>query len=154
METVSLERTIDAPASAVRDLVRDVGPLMEAAGFDEVAVDGNVVEITNNVGLLTIDLRLRVLDTEDALAYEQVDGIFDEMVTRYAVAEGDGTDGTQEGVVVRATTEYSLAVDVVGSILDSTIIARQRRTELSAQFDYLERATADGEGTSERPRET
>jgi hypothetical protein len=76
------------------------------------------------------------------------------MVTRYAVAEGDGTDGTQEGVMVRATTEYSLAVDVVGSILDSTIIARQRRTELSAQFDYLERATADGEGTSERPRET
>ncbi len=146
METVSLERTVDASPTAVRELVTDVGPFMEAAGFDGVTVADGVVEITNNVGLLTIELRLRLMDTDDVLAYEQVDGIFEEMVTRYTVEEPDGPG---EGVVVGATTEYSLDVDVVGSILDSTIIARQRRKELSNQFDYLERATDRADVTGE-----
>jgi len=133
METVTLERRVSAPESAVRDLVTDVGPFMEAAGFDGVAVEGDTVEIANNVGLLTIELTLRLLDTGDVLAYEQVEGVFEEMVTRYTVEEAG------DGVVVGATTEFALDVDVVGSILDSTIIARQRRKELSAQFDYLEK---------------
>ncbi len=141
METVSLARTIDAPESEVRDLVTDVGPFMEAAGFDEVTVEGDIVEITNHVGLLTIELTLRVLDTDDVLAYEQVDGIFGEMVTRYTIEE------VAAGVEIEATTEYALDVDLVGSLLDSTIIARQRRKELSAQFDYLQQETADAETT-------
>lgn len=143
METVTLGRTIGAPESEVRELVTDVGPFMEAAGFEEVTVEGDVVTITNHVGLLTIELTLRVLETEDLLAYEQVDGIFREMVTRYTLEEVPG------GVEIEATTEYALDVDVVGSILDSTIIARQRKKELSAQFDYLQEVTAhDGEPTA------
>ncbi len=135
METVALDRTVDAPAPVVRELVTDVGPFMEAAEFDDVTVTGDIVEITNHVGLLTIELELRVLETDDVLAYEQVDGVFEEMVTRYSLEE------TANGVVIEATTEFALDVDLVGSILDSTIIARQRKTELSAQFDYLEAAT-------------
>jgi len=135
METVELERELEATPEEVRPLVTDVGPFMEAAGFDEVTVDGDIVTITNSVGLLTIELTLRVLETEDVLAYEQVDGIFDEMVTRYTLSE------TETGTVVRAQTDFALDVDVVGSILDGTIIARQRRKELTAQFDYLEEAT-------------
>jgi len=140
METVTLGRTIAAPESEVRELVTDVGPFMEAAGFDEVAVERDIVTITNHVGLLTIELTLRVLESDDLLAYEQVDGIFQEMVTRYTLDEVAG------GVEIEATTEFALDVDVVGSVLDSTVIARQRRKELSAQFDYLQDVTAhDGE---------
>jgi hypothetical protein len=39
----------------------------------------------------------------------------------------------------RPTTEFALDVEIVGATLDATIIARQRRTELERQFDYLER---------------
>lgn len=137
METVSLGRTIDASESVVRELMTDVGPFMEAAGFDEVTVEDDIVTITNHVGLLTIELVLRVLDTDDVLAYEQVDGIFSEMVTRYTLEE------TATGVEMQATTEYALDIGLVGSLLDSTIIARQRKKELSAQFDYLEEVTGD-----------
>lgn len=135
METVSLSRSIEAPESAVRDLVTDVGPFMESAGFDDVVVDGDTVTITNHVGLLTIELELRVIETDHVLAYEQIEGVFDEMVTRYTLAE------TPAGVEIEATTEYALDVDLVGSILDSTIIARQRKRELSSQFDALQDET-------------
>jgi hypothetical protein len=137
METVSLGRTIDASESVVRELVTDAGPFMEAAGFDEVTVEDDIVTITNHVGLLTIELVLRVLDTDDVLAYEQENGIFSEMVTQYTLEE------TAAGVEIQATTEYALDIDVVGSLLDSTIIARQRKKELSAQFDYLEEVTGE-----------
>ncbi|MEF8978230.1 MAG: SRPBCC family protein [Haloarculaceae archaeon] len=133
METVTVSRTIEAPEPTVQEWITDTKPFIEAAGFDEVAVKGDVIEITNNVGLLTIELILRVLEIDDALAYEQVDGIFDEMETRYTLEE------RSEGIEITAVTEYALDVALVGSILDSTIIARQRRKELSAQFDYLER---------------
>jgi carbon monoxide dehydrogenase subunit G len=132
METVRLEQTVSAPEATVRDLVTDVKPFMKAAGFDGVTVEGDEFGITNSVGLLTIELWLRLLDTDGVLAYEQVEGVFEEMVTRYTVEKA------ADGVVVAATTEFALDVDLVGSILDSTIIARQRRKELSAQFDYLE----------------
>lgn len=142
METVSLSRTIEASDSVVRELVTDVGPFIEAAGFDDVRVEDDIVDITNHVGLLTVELTLRVIDTDDVLAYEQVDGIFQEMVTRYTLEETAG------GVEVGATTEYALDVDVVGSLLDSTIIARQRKRELSAQFDHLQEVTGhDAETT-------
>jgi len=135
METVEVQRELDATPENVRSLVTDVGPFMEAAGFDEVTVDGDILTLTNNVGLLTIELTLRVVESEDVLAYEQVDGIFDEMVTRYTLSEA------APGTRVTARTDFALDVDVVGSILDGTIIARQRRKELTAQFDYLEEVT-------------
>jgi len=42
------------------------------------------------------------------------------------------------GSEVVATTEFALDVAIIGDVLDSTVIKRQRRTELTAQFDWLE----------------
>ena len=137
MESVSVSRTIGTPESVVREHIADRERFIEAAGFDEVTVDGDCITMANSVGLLTIELTLRCFGSDAVLAYEQVEGIFETMETRYTLADA------AEGVTVTATTEFALDVDVVGSILDGTIIARQRKRELNGQFDYLETATRD-----------
>ena len=132
METVTVTATIDGDADRLRDAMTDVGPFMRAAEFDDVAVDGDIVRITNHVGLATIELELAVVEDENAvLTYEQRDGIFDEMVTRYTLTE------TTDGVEVRATTDFAVQAKLIGPILDATVVSRQRRKELRAQFDYL-----------------
>lgn len=133
MESVTVSREIAADADVVRAAMTDVEPFMRAGGFDDVAVDGDVVTITNRVGLATIELALELVDDPDAvLAYEQRDGIFEEMVTRYFLSE------TADGAEVRATTDFALQARLIGPLLDATVITRQRRIELNAQFDYLE----------------
>ncbi|MFT4922112.1 MAG: hypothetical protein ACI8XM_001324 [Haloarculaceae archaeon] len=136
MESVSLSRTIQAPEPVLREQITDLQPFMEAAGFDEVWVDGDRIEIDNSVGLLTIELKLRCIETDGVLAYEQVEGIFETMETRYTLTEEDGS------TTVTATTDFALDVGLVGPILDGTIIARQRKKELSSQFDYLDDVAA------------
>lgn len=132
METVSVSRTFDSSPDPIREAMHDLKPFMEAAGFDTVTVDGDRFTIENNVGLLTISLDLEVVDTDAALAYEQVDGIFKSMDTRYEISEEGNT------TTVTATTTFALDASLVGPILDSTIISRQRKKELTKQFDYLE----------------
>jgi len=133
MEEVTVTRWLDVSPEAVRDTIRDVGPFMEAAGFDEVTVEDGTIHITNMVGILTMELALAVLEDADAaLAYEQRDGMFESMRTTYEVA------GTDDGSTVTATTEFALDVALVGEVLDATVIKRQRRRELTAQFDWLE----------------
>jgi carbon monoxide dehydrogenase subunit G len=129
MESVTVSRTLDATPAAVRAAMEDVGPFMAAAGFDEVDVEGDTLRITNRVGILTLAV---VDDAESDLAYEQRDGIFDEMRTAYAVT------ATPEGSEVTATTDFALDIAVVGDALDATVIKRQRAKELEAQFDWLE----------------
>jgi hypothetical protein len=132
MERVSMERTFDADPETVRALVTDVGPFVRACGFDDVTVDGSTVTIENSVGLATIELEVELVDEEGAvLAYEQRDGIFDEMVTRYELEAENGR------TTLSVTTEFALDVALVGMILDATVIKRQRRKELAAQFAYL-----------------
>ncbi|MUW14714.1 SRPBCC family protein [Halorubrum sp. CBA1125] len=133
MNSVSVTRSIGAPPDDVRDAIGDVEAFMRAAGFDQVTVEDRTVRVANRVGIATIELTLELVDAPDAvLAYEQREGIFDEMRTAYRLdAGGDGTD-------VKATTAFELDVAVVGAVLDSTIIERQRRTELAAQLDWLE----------------
>ncbi|MHB9288190.1 SRPBCC family protein [Halobacteriales archaeon Cl-PHB] len=139
MQSVSVSETFDAPADAVLAEMEDVRAFMLGAGFDGVTVDGDRVTIANHVGLLTIELDLLIVDDPDHdLVYEQVDGIFSEMVTWYDVEATD--DG---GTTVAATTEFELDASLVGPILDATVIKRQRRKELTAQFDYLAEATGD-----------
>lgn len=134
MQTVSVARTIAAPAEAVREAILDVEPFMRAAGFDGVTVDGDEIHLTNRVGIATIELGLeRVDDPAAVLAYEQREGIFESMRTEYHL-EDAGVEGTR----VEATTDFALDVALVGDLLDSTIIRRQRRKELDAQFDHLE----------------
>jgi uncharacterized radical SAM superfamily Fe-S cluster-containing enzyme len=135
MESVTANRTVPGSVSSVREAMLELEPFTRAAGFDEVSVDGRTIHVANDVGLTEISLELEVLaDTDTTLAYEQRDGIFEEMWTRYTV------DETANGTEVTATTEFALDVAVVGSVLDATVIKRQRRKELEAQFDYLEEA--------------
>jgi hypothetical protein len=136
MQSVTVSRVVEADSETLAELVTDVGPFMRAAGFDEVTVDGDRFRIHNHVGLLTIELDLEVVESDAALAYEQREGIFESMETRYELDERE--DGTE----LRATTTFALDVALVGEILDATVIKRQRRKELTAQFDYLEEETA------------
>lgn len=113
--------------------MEDVGPFMKAAGFDEVNVDGDTLRVATQVGIATIELTLvRIDDPERGLVYEQADGIFEEMRTNYTIPPNSG------GCEVTATTEFGLDVAIVGDVVDSTIIKRQRHTELTAQLDWLE----------------
>jgi len=139
METVTLRRTLRAEEERLRAAITDVGAFMRAAGFDEVTVEGDAIHITNHVGLLTIDLELRRFpDAAAVLAYEQVEGIFREMTTTYGLEPEPGGETT-----VTARTDFALDRAIVGPILDATVIKRQRRRELTAQFDYLD-GLADG----------
>jgi carbon monoxide dehydrogenase subunit G len=132
MERVSLTRTVPADPETVTDLITDVAPFMRAAGFDEVTLDGDDLAIENRVGLFEIELDLELVETDAVLRYEQRQGIFESMMTEYTVEAVDaGTD-------VTATTEYSaLDLPVLGEMLDSTVISRQRTKELNRQFDWL-----------------
>ncbi|MFB6146443.1 MAG: SRPBCC family protein [Halobacteriaceae archaeon] len=133
MESVSFSREIQAPPDPVRDAIRDVGPFMRAAGFSEVAVEGDTVEIANAVGLFRIELTLELIDRPDAvLSYDQREGIFEEMTTTYRI---DATDGT---TTVEVTTSFALDAAFVGPVFDATVIKRQRRREIEQQFDYLQ----------------
>lgn len=138
MNSVTLSRTTDAPPAAVRESMNRIGPFMRASGFDDVTVDGETVRVANEVGIATIELALELVDRPGAdLAYEQREGIFEEMRTTYAVSPAP--DGSE----VEATTAFALDVAIVGDVLDSTVIERQRRKELTAQFDWLEAVCAE-----------
>jgi len=136
METVTVSRSIPGDPEEITAEMQDLGPFMEAAGFDEVRVDGEEFVIENNVGMLTISLTLRRIEADAALAYEQVDGIFEEMRTDYTLQPADS------GTTVTAVTSFELDVSVVGPLLDATVISRQRRKELTAQMEYLEQLVA------------
>lgn len=134
MQSVTVTRHLEAPSSEVRERIQDLEPFMAAAGFDEVDVDGDYIGLAKAVGLLQIELDLEVVDREGAdLAYLQRDGIFEEMETRYVV------EATGEGCAITATTEFAIDVALVGDVLGATVIKRQRRTELTDQFDWLAR---------------
>lgn len=139
MRSLTVTREIPASADAVREAIREIGPFTRAAGFDTVRVDGRRIETAKKFGITEVSLVLAIVDEPDAvLAYEQRDGIFEEMRTAYTLRPADG------GTEVRATTEFSLDVPLVGGALDSTVIARQRRAELNAQLDYLEAVAGAG----------
>lgn len=138
MEEVTVQRGLSAPPDGVRNAVQDVKPFMQAAGFDEVHVDNNTIRVSNQVGIVSIELTLEVVDHSDAdLAYQQQDGLFEEMQTTYTITPSDPE------TKISATTSFALDIAIVGEVLDSTIIKRQRRKELSAQFDWLEDVGSD-----------
>lgn len=137
MAVISLEREFDAPPEVVRPMMEDVERFMAAGGFDEARVDGDTLTLINRLGFATIQLTLEVVDDPDAVvAYRQHEGIFDAMETRYTLEPANG------GSRVTATTEFTLG-GIPGTVLDSTIIKRQRTREIKGQFDYLEAALDD-----------
>lgn len=133
MQTVRASRRIDAPPDDVREWMLDLDPFMRAAGFSEVAVEGETIWIAKTVGLLRIELTLHLIERDDVdLAYEQQEGIFDEMTTVYRVQDDDGASS------VEIVTDFALAAPFVGPIFDATVVKRQRHRELVSQLDYIE----------------
>lgn len=137
MQTVTVSRRVDAPPEQVRAAMDDLEAFMLAAGFTEATVDGAELHLENQVGLATVTLDLRIVESEADLAYEQSDGFFETMDTVYHVEPVDG------GSTITATTDFELDVALVGQILDATVIKRQRRHELELQFDWLESEIAE-----------
>lgn len=145
MQSVTVNRTIDAEPETIAEAMADVEPFMAAAGFDDVdvGVDGDRIDVANAVGIATIELTLDRVDPDAlgephvgaAFAYEQREGIFEEMATSYSLALIEG------GTEIEATTTFALDLTIVGEFLDATVITRQRRRELDAQFDWLETET-------------
>jgi ribosome-associated toxin RatA of RatAB toxin-antitoxin module len=128
-----MSRRFDASPDAIHELIHDVGAFMRAGGFDEVVVEDDRIDLTNRVGIATIEVQLEIFDEDDtALSYRQRDGIFEEMTSTYTLTP------TDDGCEVTANTEFAIDVALVGDLMDATIIKRQRRRELEAQFDWLE----------------
>ena len=133
MERISISRHFDADPQTVRAAIDETAAFMRGAGFDAVRYDDGDLYIGNRVGLFEIELELDVVpDDEAVLAYEQREGVFESMRTEYHVAAEDG------GTTVTAMTDYEmLDLAVVGTLLDASVVRRQRRKELEAQFDWL-----------------
>lgn len=136
MQEVTVSRDVAADPESVRDGFADMEAFMDAAGFDEVTVEGDRVTVERAIGLAELELTLEIIDGDDALTYEQVEGMFDEMTTTYRL---DGADGE---TTITAQTQFELG-GVIGAALDATLIKRQRTKELEDQLAYLEE-TATG----------
>ena len=133
MKRVDAERDLDAPVEAVQQAIEgDMEEFIRSAGFDSVTVDGDEFVFSRNVGLATIELTVeRDRDSSATLAFDAVEGMFDEMRSEYDVVP------TADGSRITAWTEFTLG-GTVGTILDSTVVARMRKKEFVQQFDYLE----------------
>lgn len=133
MKQLTGRREGGGPPAAVRRAIEDTGPFSRAGGFHPIALDGDGLPLTNQVGLPTIELTLEVFDAPDVVfADRQVEGIFEEMETRFSLAE------TPEGVDVTGRTSFALDRALISPLLAATVIKRQRQWELDGQFDYRE----------------
>lgn len=143
MESVTLTRQFDASPAVLEGAITDVEPFMRAAGFDEVVVAAGSVTLRQSLGLANLELVLVERDdAEGTLAYEQESGIFETMETSYVV------DETPDGATVTATTQFSLG-GVAGTVLDSTLVKRQRTREFEKQLDYLETVVSESATVTE-----
>jgi len=137
MATVSRSRFFQADPETVKNAITDDVPgFIRAAGYDSVSVDGDYIGIERRLGLATLSLTLRPIDEGSTLAFEQESGLFEEMTMQYVV------EPTAGGSELTARTEFTLG-GVTGSVLDETLVRRQRTSEIEDQFDYLERKVED-----------
>ena len=138
MASVTRSRFLQADPETVKDVItNDVPGFIRAAGYDSVSVDGDRIGIERRLGLATLSLTLRPIDADEStLAFEQESGLFEEMTMHYVV---ESTDGGSE---LTARTEFTLG-GVTGSVLDDTVVRRQRTSEIEDQFAYVERKIED-----------
>lgn len=138
MASVTRSRFLQADPETVEDVITDDVPgFIRAAGYDSVSVDGDRIGIERRLGLATLSLTLRPIDADEStLAFEQESGLFEEMTMHYVV---ESTDGGSE---LTAITEFTLG-GVTGSVLDDTVVRRQRTSEIEDQFAYVERKIED-----------
>lgn len=134
METVAVQREYDVAANGLKRLVTDVESFYDAAGF-EVERHGDRLELTKRLAVARFELEVALIDDADAaLAYEQLDGPFGDMETRYLVEDVD--DGSR----LTIETSFEPPASGFGTFLNGALIKRQRGSELDAVDDLL----ADG----------
>lgn len=135
MANISRSRVLSAdPGTVERAITDDVAAFMRTAGYDSVQLEAGRLELEQTLGLANFSLTLRIVDDSDSvLALEQEAGHFEAMTTNYEVESVNG------GTELSARTEFTLG-GVVGSVLDETLVRRQRGKELEAQFDFVEDA--------------
>lgn len=138
MTLVTADRDLDAdPATVRRAILTDLQGFFDAAGFDEVTVGDDRIGFARSLGLATISLTVAMdHDADTLVAFDAVEGLFEEMRTEYDVEARAG------GSRVVARTEFTLG-GALGTAFDGTLVALQRKREFADQFDYLE-AVVDG----------
>lgn len=146
METISVDREYDAPEHRVRSLLGDVTEFFDAAGFDVARTDDRL-KLSKRVAVTQFELHVKLHETGSAaLAYEQVSGPFEAMVTRYHV------DSSSTGSCLTIETSFEPPATGFGAFINGTVVKRQRRTELDAVASLLEtNGEASGQKTDSRP---
>lgn len=130
METVSVQRTYDVDEAALCRAITDVEAFYDAAGFS-VERDGDRLSLVKRLAVATFELEVRLVEAEAALAYEQVDGPFAAMETRYRVERvADGSRLTVE-------TRFEPPTSGFGTFINGALIRRQRKSELEAAETVL-----------------
>lgn len=142
METVSVTREFDTSASVVRETIRDADAFFRGVGFD-VRRDGDVLTLAKQVAIKRVELTVRLRDDDAALAYEQVEGIFEEMRTRYVVTDAD------DGCRVTVETTFEPPTSGLGTFVNETVVRRLRRTELAELGTLVEGRSPTAEPTVE-----
>lgn len=142
MEAVSVSRAFDVPPTRVREALHDVEAVFEAAGFD-VSRDGDDLHLSKRVAVKRVELHVRLVDDDAALAYEQVEGIFEAMRTQYVV------DETVDGCSVTVETEFEPPSSGFGTFVNGALVKRMRRTELADLESLVEGTAIDDRPTEE-----
>lgn len=99
-----MERGFDAGPSAVRAIVSDESLFFSAVGF-EVDGESDTLTLRRQVAIKEITLTIR-LDAQAALAYEQIDGPFKQMETKYLVNEDGDQTTLRIGLLIAASVAY------------------------------------------------
>lgn len=144
MDTATVEREFEVAPEILEGVVTDVTTFYDAAGF-EVERDGDRLELVKRLAIARFELDVELVEDDGAaLAYEQVDGPFADMRTRYLV------DATEGGSRLTIETNFEAPSSGFGTFINGALIKRQRGTELDAAEELVtEQAVAAGAGDDE-----
>lgn len=141
MESVSVTREYEASADAVRRMVRNPDAFFRGVGFDVDRCGDDVLALAKRVAIKRVELRIRLVDDDATLAYEQLDGPFEEMRARYRVA------ATDDGCRVTAETEFEPPSSGFGTFVNEHVVERQRRGELDNLATLVEEPSRAADGS-------
>jgi hypothetical protein len=135
METISVDREYGAPERRVRSVLENVTEFFDAAGF-EVDCTDNGFELSKRVAVTQFELHVNLYESESAtLAYEQISGPFEEMMTHYHVKS------SLNGSCLNIETSFDPPTTGFGAFLNRAVVKRQRQAELDAVASLLEAQT-------------
>jgi hypothetical protein len=132
MDAASVQREFEVEPAVLADVLADVTTFYETAGF-AVERDGQRLELVKRLAIARFELVVELREDEEAaLAYEQIDGPFATMRTRYLVEETDA------GSRLTIETTFEAPASGFGSFINGALIERQRGTELDAMAERID----------------